>query len=179
MMRFNVQTFYNILNKGFETEWNTQPIPCRDVLQTSASRPSCRSLDASGALGLALHFLTSTMTEISLMQIFALIPSTVSWSINFSLTILLKTLRKMPDAQIQWLQHDEFQESNKLILAHQPLFDGAFGSMDGLNLPVQTSADQEIENATFNGWLHEHFVSSVFTFSVTGLILFQALSKCR
>ena len=81
-------------------------------------------------------------------------------------------------AQIQWLQHDEFQESNELILACQPLLDGAFGSMDGLNLPVQTSADQEMKNATFNGWLHEHIVSSVFTFSVTGLISFQALSKC-
>ena len=84
----------------------------------------------------------------------------------------------MPDARIQWLQHDEFQESNKLILACHPLLDGAFGSMDGLNLPAQTLADQEMENAMFNGWLHELFVSSVFTFSATGLISFQALSKC-
>ena len=170
-MGFNVQTFHDILNKGFETEWNTQPIPRHDVLQTSSPIPTHRSLDAVGALGLALHFLTSTMTEISLMQIFALISSTVSRFINFSLAILLKTLRKMPDARIQWLQGDEFQESNDFILVCHPLLNGAFGSMDGLNLPVQTSADQEMENATFNGWLHEHFVSSVFAFSATGLTL--------
>ena len=36
--------------------------------------------------------------------------------------------------------------------------------MDGLNLPVQTSHDQEIENSTFNSWLQEHFIISVFAF---------------
>ena len=124
MMGFNVQTFHDILNKGFETEWNTQPIPRWDVLQTSASRPSCRSLDASGALGLALHFLTSIMTEISLMQIFALIPSTVSRFINFSLTILLKTLRKMPDARISvtMAQPRFFQKIDTVLQIKLPVF---------------------------------------------------------
>jgi hypothetical protein len=36
--------------------------------------------------------------------------------------------------------------------------------MDGLNLPVQTLSDDDIENATYNGWLHTHFVSSVYVF---------------
>jgi hypothetical protein len=40
--------------------------------------------------------------------------------------------------------------------------------MDGLNLPFQTSQDQEVENATFNGWLQEHFISSVFAFRDNG-----------
>ena len=40
--------------------------------------------------------------------------------------------------------------------------------MDGLNLAVQESSDQEVENATFNGWLHEHFVSSVLIFGASG-----------
>ncbi len=56
-----------------------------------------------------------------------------------------------------------------LILTRHPLLTGTFGSLDGLNLLVQTSVDQEIENATFNGWLHEHFVSSVFAFNAMGM----------
>jgi hypothetical protein len=133
----------------------------------AVSHPAHRSLDAAGALRLFLHFLTSTIGDISLMEIFALIPTTVSCFINFSL-ILLETLQKMPDGQIRWLQGEEFEESNNLILACHPLLLGAFRSMDGLNLLVQTSPDQEIENATYNGWLHEHFVSSVFAFSAIG-----------
>lgn len=167
-MGFDVETFHGILDHGFAELWNTTPIPREDVSELSVPRAFRRSLDAAGALGLVLHFLTSTMLDVSLMQIFALIPTTVSRYINFSLTILLTTLRGMEDARVQWPVDDDFEEWNNLIVARHPLLTGAFGSMDGLNLLVQTSTDQEIENATFNGWLHAHYVSSVFAFSPTG-----------
>jgi hypothetical protein len=69
----------------------------------------------------------------------------------------------MPDAAIRWPKHhadenqSEFKKFNTLIRARHPLLTGAFASIDGLNLPLQTSADEEIENATYNGWLSEHF----------------------
>lgn len=48
---------------------------------------------------------------------------------------------------------------------------GAFGSIDGVNLPVQTSGlDPELENATYNGWLHAHRVSSVLVFAPDGKV---------
>lgn len=167
-MGFDVPTFHAILDAGFEARWNSQPIPRSDVPQSSVPRPACRSLDAPGALGLVLHFLTSTMLEVSLMQIFALVPSTVSRFINFALTILLDVLRGMPDAHIQWPSGEQFQELNRIIVDRHPMLTGAFGSIDGLNLAVQTSTNLEIENATYNGWLHEHFVSSVLVFGATG-----------
>lgn len=49
-----------------------------------------------------------------------------------------------------------------------PRLKGAFGSMDGLNLAVQTSSDPNLENATYSSWLHSHCVSSVFVFSPNG-----------
>lgn len=177
-MGFNVATFHDILDNGFERLWNMTPIPRLDVSGLSQPRSARRSLNAAGALGLLLHFLSSTMLDTSLVQIFAVIPTTVSRYINFALTLLLTVLRIMPDASIQWLAGDEFQENNALIVARHPLLTGAFGSMDGLNLMVQTSADQEIENATYNGWLHEHFVSSVFAFGATGEhLLFNCSSE--
>ncbi|KJA14855.1 hypothetical protein HYPSUDRAFT_72352 [Hypholoma sublateritium FD-334 SS-4] len=60
---------------------------------------------------------------------------------------------------------------NKLVTIQNPLLTGAFGVMDSLNLAVQELADQETENATYNGWLHDHFVSSVIAFNSTGLII--------
>jgi hypothetical protein len=66
------------------------------------------------------------------------------------------------------LQGDEFEECSALVVARHPRLQGAFGSIDGLKLPVQTSKDVDIENATFNGWLSEHFISSVLTFSSQG-----------
>ena len=148
------------------------PVPHCDVSSQGNPRPTCHSLDAAGALGLLLHYQNSTMWEISLQQIFAIIPTTVSRYIDFGLYILLQTLRTMPEAAIEWpAVQKSFEENNALIVAHHPRLTGAFTSIDGLNLAVQTSEDEDVENATYNGWLGEHFVSSVLVFSLKGLAL--------
>ena len=170
-MGFDIEAFDFILDNGFEAAWNSSFIPRDDRPQTSAPRIHRRSLDAAGALGLVLHFLHSTMQEVSLMEIFTLIPATTSRYINFSLEILLLTLRKVKDAEIRWPKGDEFEELSQIAQTRHPLLTGAFGTIDGVNLPVQVSAEQEIENATYNGWLHAHFVSCVLAFSTSGASL--------
>ncbi|CAA7264567.1 unnamed protein product [Cyclocybe aegerita] len=118
------------------------------ILESGDPRPGGQSLDPPGALGLVLHYLSSTMLDVSLQQIFALIPATVVRYLDFSLDILLEVLRRMPDARIKWPKGGpgggQFQEYNDLII------------------------DEDIENATYNGWLSEHFVSSVLVFSPKG-----------
>lgn len=169
-MGLDVATFDHILEAGFANTWMTTPIPRNDTSRSGDPRPGARSLDPPGALGLVLHYLNSTMLNVSLEQIFAIIPSTTSRYISFALDILLLTLRlAIPDAKISWLQPHEFQECSDLIIQRHPRLKGAFASIDGLNLAVQTSSSDEIENATFNGWLQEHFISSVLVFSPLGL----------
>jgi hypothetical protein len=108
------------------------------------------------------------MNEVTLQEIFALVPVTVSQYINFTLDIFLKVFQGMPDATVTWPTGDEFARLNALVVKRHPLLTGAFASIDRLNLPVQKSTDEEIENATYNGWLHGHFVSSVLVFSPEG-----------
>ena len=78
----------------------------------------------------------------------------------------------MPEAMIQWPQDaangGEFQECNKLILTWHSLLIGAFAAIHGLNVSLQTSQDEYIENATYNSWLAEHFISSVLVFLPKG-----------
>ncbi|KAK7444571.1 hypothetical protein VKT23_015249 [Stygiomarasmius scandens] len=170
-MGFNVEVFHMILNGGFERYWNENPIAREDVPANAAPRVYRHSLDAAGALGLLLHYLNSTMHDVSLMQIFALIPTTVSRYLSFSRSILLMTLRRIRESSIQFPEGDGFIELESLIVARHPLLVGAFGSVDGLKLPVQTSSDDEIENATYNGWLHEHYISNVLCFSPEGVVI--------
>jgi hypothetical protein len=95
----------------------------------------------------------------------------------------------MPDAAICWPRvadtgnASEFQAFNDLIQERHCLLTGAFGSIDGLNLPVQTSEDEDIENATYNGWLSEHFVSSVLVYAPDGKYLinevFESRNSCK
>jgi len=91
-MGVSVKTFQFVLKQGFHMAWDSLPIPHTDVLQSGNPHLVQRSLDAAGALGLILHYLNSTMCEVSLQQIFALIPATVSCYISFALQILLHTL---------------------------------------------------------------------------------------
>jgi hypothetical protein len=176
-MGFDVASFELIIRSGFGQRWLSQPIPRNDAHSAGDSRPSARSLDAWGALGLVLHYLNSTMREISLQQIFGVIPTTASRYITFGIDILLQTLRAMPEASIRWPRsQQEFQNNNELICARHPRLSGAFGSIDGLNLPTQTSNDPDIENSTYNGWLSEHFISSVIVFSPEGMLCYRYLS---
>jgi hypothetical protein len=167
-MGVDTSTFHALLAAGFGHLWYTRPITRPDHQAAIHPRAGRRSLDAAGGLGLVLHWLSSTMRQISLQQIFALIPSTVSRYLRFALSILLEVLRGMPSATITWPRGDEFLELSGYVSMRHPLLHGVFGSVDGLNLPCQVSSDVEMENATYNGWLHSHFVSSVIVFSSKG-----------
>lgn len=175
-MGFDVATFDKLLQEGFGEEWNTAVIPRTDTSITGKPRLGARSLNAAGALGLALHYLNSTMREISLQQIFALIPSTTSRYINFAVQILLNVLQKMPEGHIRWPTAAEMEEYSQIIGKRHPMLakvingrsSGAFGSIDGLKLLTQTPDDPEWENADYNGWLHEHVTNNVLAFDPKG-----------
>ncbi|KAH9021608.1 hypothetical protein EDB84DRAFT_527642 [Lactarius hengduanensis] len=114
-MGLDLQTFRLLLESGFQDAWETRPIPRPDADSHGRPRLQARSLNAAGALGLTLHYLTSAIPETALQQIFALIPTTVSRYIDFGLCILLRTLRSIPSAAIRWPEGQEFQYLNDLI----------------------------------------------------------------
>ena len=171
-LRFDVQTFQYIIDCGFERLWDTTAIQRDDVSPFSIPRTNRRSLDAAGALGLALHYLTSSASANDLCLVFAIIPTTVQRYLDFSLSILASVLKSMPEGQISWPTDTDFEYFNTIITQRHPLLTGAFGAMDGLNLPLKESTDSDIENATYNGWLHAHFMSNVLVFSPTGKSVF-------
>ncbi|KAE9383641.1 hypothetical protein BT96DRAFT_1027124 [Gymnopus androsaceus JB14] len=178
-MGFDVRTFRYILEgrNRFAERWNNTPIPRNDVSSQAGPRIHARSLDAAGALGLVLHYLSSSMLEITLQQVFALVPSVLTRYLDFAKQILLQTLRSMPEAQIKLPRNlDEFQANSDLITARHSQLEGGFGSIDGLSLPTEVSDDVEMENATYNGWKSEHRINNVFVFSPQGLIIDASLN---
>lgn len=174
-MGFDVLTFRCLLEGrgGFGERWNATPIPRNDVQIIGEPRLGRRSLDGAGALGLVLHYLGSSMLEVSLQQIFALTPTTLSRYLEFTQDILYDTLRGMLDARISFPHSRErFNYLTGLICERHPLLDGAFGSIDGLSLPTQESDDPEIENATYNGWKSDHCTNNVLAFLPEGSLCF-------
>jgi hypothetical protein len=109
------------------------------------------------------------MNETSLQEMFALVPSVLSRYIEFALGILSTVLRDIREARIQWPSHEKMEFYSKKISACHPSIVGAFGFLDGLSLPVSTSSNPEIEQATYNGWLHLHRITNVIVFAPDGM----------
>ncbi|QRV87752.1 DDE family endonuclease [Ceratobasidium sp. AG-Ba] len=170
-MGLDVKMFEYILGKGFEELWNTHTIVRGDVGEQGRPRLRRRLLRADGALGLALYWLTSTESEAALGQTFALVPSVLSRYLSFALQILLRVLQNTAESRVTWPSPDQMGEFSELIRRRHPSIHGAFGFMDGLNLPVGTSSDSQEEEATYNGWLHSHRVSNIFVFSPDGCVI--------
>ncbi|KAE8898163.1 hypothetical protein PF005_g14786 [Phytophthora fragariae] len=168
---FDVATFHFLL-KLFTGVWDRVPIPRDDVAWRGVSRPSQRSLSAAGALGLVLHFLNSTMAEISLQAIFGLTPTVCSRYLNFGLRILLETLKRTPEGRISWpTRPAKFQRYADIIAERHPSLTGAFCFIDGVKIPVAESLDEATQNAQYNGWTCSHYCSSVFAFAPDGTII--------
>ncbi|KAG2031841.1 hypothetical protein BDR03DRAFT_936193 [Suillus americanus] len=107
-MGVDVSTFSSLHTTGFAQCWYETPeVPHNDVSVHGNPWPNQRSLDAAGALGLVLHYLSSTMHAISLQKIFAIIPS----------TLLLCTLCTIQDAKIQWPGGLDFEHCSELVVA--------------------------------------------------------------
>jgi hypothetical protein len=177
-MGFDVASFQYILDARFQECWNTTAIERRDVNVNGVPRISRCSLDAAGGLGLVLHYIHSCMMQTSLQQIFGLVPATVDRHINFALNILDVTLAKMPEARILWPDEVKMKEYEHMITARHPLLQGAFGSIDGLNLPIEVPNDPDMENATYNAWTHGHYSSQMFFFGPDGMSNYS-LWKCN
>jgi len=170
-MGFDVATFRLLLEGPgrFGERWESSPIPRNDVSRVGGPRTWRRSLDGAGALGLVLHYLSSAMLEVSLQQIFAVIPSTLNRYLEFAEEILFETLCSLKEARISMpRQVPKLQHLSSLIQARHPLLEGAFGSIDGLSLLAQESDEPELENATYNGWKTSHCINNVLVFSPEG-----------
>ncbi|EUC59327.1 DDE family endonuclease [Rhizoctonia solani AG-3 Rhs1AP] len=170
-MGVNVAVFEYILQHGFERLWDTCTIFRDDVNELGQPWLRRRLLPADGALGLTLHWLTSTASNSALEQIFAIVPAVLSHYLSFSLQILVYVLCNLPEGQIIWPSPDEMDAFSAMIQQRHPAIWGAFGFVDGLNLPVETSSDLQLEESTYNGWLHSHRIGNIFVFAPNGCII--------
>jgi hypothetical protein len=48
--------------------------------------------------------------------------------------------------------------------------------VDGLKVPIQKAADEETQNAYYNGWLHGYYIGCIFAFVPSGFIVGYTLN---
>jgi len=66
---------------------------------------------------------------------------------------------------------EEIESFKKAFGAQHPLLNDCWATMDGLKLYLQSAGHADIQEKYFNGWMHDHNVTSVFCFCPDGSIL--------
>ncbi|OWY97727.1 hypothetical protein PHMEG_00031673 [Phytophthora megakarya] len=118
------------------------------------------------------------MAELSLQQIFAISPTVCSRYLFFVMNILQFVLLESADAAIRWPKKTEiFADYAAMIEMRHPRIRKGFCFVDGQNLPVTQSLDENTQNAYYNGWTCSHYCSSDFAVAPDGSIIVCALNS--
>jgi hypothetical protein len=65
---------------------------------------------------------------------------------------------------------EEIESFKEAFATRHPLLSDCWATMDGLKLYLQAAGHAEIQEKYYNGWTHDHYVTSVFCFCPDGTI---------
>jgi hypothetical protein len=79
-------------------------------------------------------------------------------------------LREHPMAKVQIPSSEKIEEYVSMVNQRHPYFSDVWCTMDGLKLMLEQSGDALIQEQFYNGWTHDHYVTSVMCFCPDGTI---------
>jgi hypothetical protein len=65
------------------------------------------------------------------------------------------------------MEEDSCKEA---FAAQHPLLRDCWATMDGLKLYLQQLGNGDIQECCYNGWMHDHYITSEFCFCLDGTI---------
>jgi DDE superfamily endonuclease len=121
-------------------------------------------------LTLCLAWTRTKGSTITLQMIFGVTKTTVCIYLRFTRRILIKCLRKHPDAAIRVPDAATIKVFESAITERHPLLPDVWCTMDGLKLRLEVSGNNATQNKFHNGWIHDQYVTGVFVFCPGGTI---------
>lgn len=155
------------------------PVFPRDHLGPHGSHQAGRSscIDLRHELALTLQYLTGTMRQKTLCQLFGICQPSVSNILCKMILALLRVLSRDHDARIQWPRPEEMHTFADMIHdKHPDIPYGIFGFIDGLVLPCLNHPDPLIQNAYYNGYQGQPTISNVLVFQPDGAICYASIN---
>ena len=139
-------------------------------------RGGARNVDSKLCLAITLLWYRSSSQQHLLSLVSGTVPSCTSWYLSFGNLILQKIWPNIPEARVTFPQPADITTFSKIIATQYPSLPGAFAMVDGLKLMIHTSGDKVTDNAYYNGWTCDHYVSSLFMFVPDGTIAYCVLN---
>ncbi len=114
---------------------------------------------------------TCTRGLLNVLQlVFGLTYTNLSVYLRFGIRLIVDTFRDNPLARVSIPSVEEIETFKAAFVMRHPLLNDCCATMDGLKLYLQQSGNAEIQERYYNGWTHNHYVTSVFCFCPDGTI---------
>jgi hypothetical protein len=121
-------------------------------------------------LGLVLVWMCTRGSLHVLQLVFGLTYSNLSVYLRFGMCIIVETFRHDPLARVSIPSAEEIESFKVAFVKRHLLLNDCWATMDGLKLYLQTAGNTYIPERFYNGWMHDHYVTSVFCFCPDGMI---------
>ncbi|KAG6590961.1 uncharacterized protein IUM83_11193 [Phytophthora cinnamomi] len=123
------------------------------------------------ALAVVLVYYVDSLHARMACSFFGVPPATLSRVLNAAKVALSRTLSNFHPARITWPSPTRQRALAKLTALRQPLLQFTWGFIDGKNFKVLQPSNPDVQNAFYNGWLHDVFVTGTLCFGADGLIV--------
>ena len=130
-----------------------------------------RIITAEASLGLVLAWYRFRGAEFVLQGWFGFTGTHCNVWLRFGRRMLLKCLRKHPDAKVSMPTIDEIRTLQMICLARHDALENVYCVADGLKLMLEAAPGDDIQGMYYNGWTHDHYVTNLFVFSICGRII--------
>jgi hypothetical protein len=121
-------------------------------------------------LGLVLVWMRTRGPLNVLQLIFGLTYSNLSVYLRFGSRLIVETFRHNPIARVSIPSAEEIETFKVAFAEGHPLLIDCWATMGGLKLYLQTAGNVNIQERYYNGWMHDHYITSIFCFCPNGLI---------
>ena len=128
-------------------------------------------MKGADCLGVCLAWTRTRGSSMVLQIIFGMTATSVSLYLRFGRRILVEVLKSEPLAAIRVPNIDNINTYQAAIRKKHPALEGVWCYINGLKLCFQQAGgDVTTQNNFYNGWTHDHYVTSIFVFCPEGTI---------
>jgi hypothetical protein len=167
---FDHATFHHLLQLFEPIFDNYTPFGDGDCIQKISPRGRKRTVTALDILGLVLAWTRTRGALLALQLHFGLSMTNLTAYLRFGRRIIVEVLKNNPLSSIAIPPPAKVEEYKQLVRDKYPLLTNVWAAMDGIKTPIQQASTTKQQAYFYNGWKHNHFVTSVFCFCPDGTI---------
>jgi hypothetical protein len=171
MMGFNIDSFNRILLKfGPMYSGHMSFDESGRIVEFEYTRGQKREVQPEDCLMLVLVWMQTRGSLNVLQLVLSLTYTNLFVNLRFGVRLFVEKFRDDPLAGVNIPSAEEIKSFKQAFAVWHPLLTNCWVTMDGLKLFLQQSKNAIIQEHYYNGWMHDHYVTSVFSFCLDGTI---------